>query len=94
MNPPAIPDWFGGVKHFPQLAQRVRITECGVPVRVAGDRDLASLLRYANHSSSAELYAGELIQKMRDDVLLGRAFFPRVQQLITFLTYPFHRWAP
>lgn len=69
---PAIQAWFRGVKHFPRLAQLMRIAERGVPVRVNGDGDLISSARCANHSSS--VYADSLIQKIQADVLVNRIF--------------------
>lgn len=65
------------VTHFPQLAQRMCIAECGVPVRVDGDGDLVSSLRYANHSG-AHSYEDAFIIKIEmtsDSVVL--MFFPR-----------------
>ena len=75
LNPSRIQDWFGGEKHFPEIAQLVRLAERGVPVRIASGGDLALALRYSNHS--ADGFVDEITDKIRDDVKFGRAFvFP------------------
>ena len=69
MNPSRIQDWFWGEKHFPEMAQLVRLTEHGVPVFVSIGGDLALVLRYSNHSSADGFV---------DNVKFGPAFvFPR-----------------
>ena len=76
LNPSRIQDWFGGEKHFLEIAQLVRLAERGVPVCVASGGDLALALRYPNHS--ADGFLDEITDKIRDDVKFGRAFvFPR-----------------
>ena len=77
LNPLRIQDWFGGEKHFPELAQLVRFAEREVPVCAASGGGLALALRYSNHSS-ADGFVDEINDKIRDDVKFGRAFvFPR-----------------
>ena len=73
LNPSRIQGWFGSEKHFPEIAQLVRLAERGVPVRVASGGDLALALRYSNHSS-ADGFVDEINDKIRDDVKFGRAF--------------------
>ena len=66
LNPSRIQDWFGGEKHFLEIAQLVRLAERGVPVCVASGGDLALALRYPNHS--ADGFLDEITDKIRDDV--------------------------
>ena len=76
LNPSRIQDWFGGEKHFPEIAQLVRLAEHGVPVCVFSGGDLALTRRYSNHSS-ADVCVDEITNKIRDDVKIRpRVLFP------------------
>ena len=69
--------WFGQVKGFTETGLVVRIVTQGAPVAVDGQGDLQSALQYGNHSSARQ-FSTEILAKIREDLLLGRAFvFPR-----------------
>ena len=76
LNRLRIQDWFGDEKHFPEIAQLVRLAEHGVPVCVFSGGDLALTRRYSNHSS-ADVCVDEITNKIRDDVKIRpRVLFP------------------
>ena len=67
LNPSRIQDWFGGEKHFPEIAQLVRPCRSRGSVCVASQGGLAPALRHSNHSS-VDVYVDEITNKIRDDV--------------------------
>ena len=69
--------WFGEVKEFPNIDLLVQIISEGAPVAVAGKGDLRAATEYGNHNS-VRRFSPEILVKIREDVLMGRAFvFPR-----------------
>ena len=72
LNPSRFQDWFGATNGLPRSHNSSTLPcmgfRCG--------RDLALAVRYSNHSS-ADLHVDENTNKIRDDVIFGRAFvFP------------------
>ena len=73
----AVQDWFGTVKAFPHVELLVDIIQGGAPVAVAAGGNLPAALAYGNHASVSG-FSRDLLDKICDDVLMGRAFvFPR-----------------
>ncbi|CAB1102718.1 unnamed protein product [Ectocarpus sp. CCAP 1310/34] len=69
--------WFGKVKAFPHIDLLVKIISEGAPVAVTGAGDLRAAIEYGNHNS-VQGFSPEIVSKIREDVLTGRAFvFPR-----------------
>ena len=69
--------WFGELKEFPNIYILVQINSEGVPVAVTGKGDLRAATEYGNHNS-VRRFSPEILAKIREDVLMGRAFvFPR-----------------
>lgn len=73
MRAGVVQSWFGDVKKFPDIARLVTVIEWGVPVDVLDGGRLSSELAYGNHRST-EHYLCELLTKVREDVMNGRAF--------------------
>lgn len=69
--------WFGDEKEFPGIEFLMEIVSQGAPVPVAGQGDLPAAVAYGNHSSASR-FSPESLEKIAEDVALGRAFvFPR-----------------
>ena len=64
--------WFGGVKHFPEIAALLTALSPGVPVDVKPGGDLHAELSYGNHRSAGS-HCDAIYEELVYDVIHGRA---------------------
>lgn len=73
----SVRSWFGDRFEFEHIELLLEVVHSGAPVAVSGEGDITAALTYGNHSSAFR-YSSDILAKIVDDVLMGRAFvFPR-----------------